>query len=427
MIILVVSVGGSLQPIVTSIAQSKPDKVYFLCSRGSSGSVEEICTKAKAENITRKVDIIDDIDDLNKCYADSLALLQRLRDEFPEARIIADYTGGTKSMSAGLAAAALDTENVTLGLVSGARFNLTQVTDGTQSLRTSQAIKIRLERRLPTIYKCFANFDYPAAMSWLEETLMLPDISSEKTAMLQSWLALARALDSWDKFDHASAWKTLHNYRAEYTGLVMFLEAVIWSRKKLNQDFERQPLPGITRSPRRGMSEDGKGHGYELVEDLLLNARRRAIQGRFDDAVARLYRALELLAQARLKLKYNINTGDVSTKLLPQPLQEEYQEMASRAGTIKLSLIKDFELLAKLAGLYTEPLGTLYKKYKNRVKDFLSIRNKSLMAHGMTPVNADDFEKANALVASLMDGTFEALHLKLYTPRVQFPAHPQGG
>jgi hypothetical protein len=33
------------------------------------------------------------------------------------------------------------------------------------------------------------------------------------------------------------------------------------------------------------------GHGYEIVEDLLLNAERRAMQDRYDDAVGRLYRA----------------------------------------------------------------------------------------------------------------------------------------
>lgn len=420
MIILVVSVGGSLQPIVTSIAQSKPDRVYFLCSRGSSGSVEEICTKAKAENITRKVDIIDDIDDLNKCYADSLALLQHLRDEFPEAKIIADYTGGTKSMSAGLAAAALDIENVTLGLVSGARFNLTQVADATQSLRTSQATRIRLERRLPLISKCFANFDYPAAMSWLEEALTLPDISSEKIAMLQSWLALARALDSWDKFDHASAWKILCNYRAGYTGLVMFLEAVIWSRKKLDTSLHVEELPELSDSP--------KGHGYESVEDLYLNAQRRASQGRFDDAVARLYRTLELLAQTRLKLAYGIDTGDIVLAKLPPEMRKEYEKLAEGAGRIRLSLTKAFDLLAKWAEFHDEPLGSLYREqYREKLRNFLGIRNKSLMAHGFTPIRADNYRKEELFVKHLLDEAFGRLHLKPYVSRTQFPPSPAGG
>lgn len=416
--ILVVTIGGSPQPIVTSIAQNKPDRIYFLCSQKSEKILNDICVQAKADDIPRPVKIIEDEDDLNVCYAESLRLLDGLRSEFPDAEIIADYTGGTKSMSAGLAAAALDTKEITLGLVTGERFDLIQVTDGTQSLRTSHAVQIHLERRRQNISNCFKTFNYPAAVSWLEETLALPDIEPEGRATLQRWLSLARALDSWDKFDHASAWNLLRNYRAKYTKLVMFLGAVVWSRKKLDADFGQQGLPDLSISP--------KGHGYEVVEDLFLNAQRRAAQHRFDDAVARLYRALELLAQTRLKLEYDIDTSDVSLEQLPPELREDYQKLANPKGKIKLALTPAFELLAKLVDSAPEPLGALYLQYENQLKDFLAIRNKSLLAHGFTSVRAADYEKANSFFASLMNKAFEVLDLKPYTARIQFPLNPEG-
>jgi CRISPR-associated protein (TIGR02710 family) len=345
-------------------------------------------------------------------------LLGGLKSKFPDAQIIADYTGGTKSMSAGLFAASLDVEGITIGLVSGDRFNLIKVKDGTQSLRTSHATQIHVERQIKSIPNSFKNFDYPTAMSWLEETLSLPDIPLAKQAMLQKWLVLARGLDSWDKFDHASAWKFLRNYRATYTNLVMFLEAVTWSRKKLDANFVREELPGLSKSP--------KGHGYELVEDLFLNAQRRATQHRFDDAVARLYRALELLAQARLKLQYGIDTGDVSLENLPQQLRGQYESMANPGGKIKLPLTSAFELLANLTAFYPEPLGEVYQQYKNQVKDFLSIRNKSLLAHGLTPVRAEDYKKAELFFTASVDEAFSKLALKPYAARKQFPLHPGG-
>lgn len=415
--ILVITVGGSHQPIVTSISQNKPDRIHFLCSQKSDEMVDDICARAKVDDISRQVQIIKDEDDLNICYADSLKLLDGLRSEFPEAEIIADYTGGTKSMSAGLAAAVLDAKGITLGLVTGERFDLIQVADGTQSLRTSHAVQIHLERRQQVISNCFNTFDYPTAISWLEEASGLPDINSEKKAMLQRWLSLARALDSWDKFDHASAWHLLHNYRPKYTELVMFLEAVIWSRRKLDVEFSSQQLLGLRRKP--------KGHGYEVVEDLFFNAQRRAAQRRFDDAVARLYRALELLAQTRLKLGYDIDTGNVSLERLPSELREEYQRLADSKGKIKLPLTPAFELLAMLADFYREPLGTLYKQYMNKVKEFLSIRNKSLLAHGLTPVRAEDWEKASSFFARLKNKAFEGLDLKPYAAGIQFPLNPE--
>lgn len=80
---------------------------------------------------------------------------------------------------------------------------------------------------------------------------------------------------------------------------------------------------------------------YEIVEDLLLNAKRRVAQELYDDAVERLYRALELLAQIRLST-YNIKTGDVDIQQLPESLQAKYADptLRSQDGKIQLALNK---------------------------------------------------------------------------------------
>lgn len=55
-----------------------------------------------------------------------------LAERFPGARFIADYTGGTKTMTAALVCTALERDDVTLQLVSGARPDLVAVRDGTE-------------------------------------------------------------------------------------------------------------------------------------------------------------------------------------------------------------------------------------------------------------------------------------------------------
>ena len=100
--------------------------------------------------------------------------------------------------------------------------------------------------------------------------------------------------------------------------------------------------------------------------------------------------------------------------------------MADSKGKIKLPLTPAFDLLAKLTDFYTEPLGTLYKQYRGQLRDFLSIRNQSLLAHGLTPVQSEDYDKANSFFVSLIDGAFEALNLKPYALRTQFPTGPEG-
>ena len=138
------------------------------------------------------------------------------------------------------------------------------------------------------------------------------------------------------------------------------------------------------------------------------------------------YRALELLAQARLKFEYSIDTGDISLRLLPRELRKEYRKLTDSNGKIKLALNPAFELLANLDDFYHEPIGNLYKQYENKLKNFLSIRNKSLLAHGLTPVHAEDYEKADSFFTSFMNKAFERLDVKLYAARTQFPLNPEG-
>lgn len=49
--ILVISVGGSCSPIITSIKQNKPDRIYFFCSddsrTGNKGSYVSVIGEGK--------------------------------------------------------------------------------------------------------------------------------------------------------------------------------------------------------------------------------------------------------------------------------------------------------------------------------------------------------------------------------------------
>ena len=201
----------------------------------------------------------------------------------------------------------------------------------------------------------------------------------------------------------------------------MFLEACIYSRRRLDEEFVKVKLESI--------SETDKGHGYELIQDLFLNAQRRAAQGRYDDAVARLYRAIELLAQARLKLGYQINTGDVKLDNLPATLQGKYKNKVNNNGKIQLSLRSAYELLVEFNQIKREPFGQLFTENKNKIVDFLRIRNNSILAHGFTPVSEGDYKKAQTFFDSFLKDVFSLLSQakmmeKPYTQPVQFLQSP---
>ena len=135
---LVITVGDSEQPVITSIKNNSPDKVCFICSddvataKGSYKTRDNIIQKCGLASSSTETVRIKYLDDFNDCFQQCYQLLARLRHDNPEADIIADYTGGTKSMSAGLAAAAMDVERCCLCIVTGERVDLKQVQNGTQ-------------------------------------------------------------------------------------------------------------------------------------------------------------------------------------------------------------------------------------------------------------------------------------------------------
>jgi CRISPR-associated protein (TIGR02710 family) len=126
------------------------------------------------------------------------------------------------------------------------------------------------------------------------------------------------------------------------------------------------------------------------VEDLLLNAERRAQQQRFDDAVGRMYRALELTAQTWLHLKHGLNTSDLDVAHLPEPLKSDWERLATPDGKLQIGLWKAWELIAAFPD---DPLGHLFAQQRSAIRDFLQMRNLSLFAHGTQPVAQAEYQQ----------------------------------
>ena len=171
--LLICTVGGSHQPIVTAIKDQNPDFVLFVCTdkdpaTGRPGSNSQIsgagnCIKASVQddkpslpNIPAQTGLTPEqyeicttlSDDLDRIYADCTQALAKVLRRFPDAVIIADYTGGTKSMSAGLIMAALEYQGIELQLVTGSRADLIKVHDGSQYAAFANIDQIRFERQI---------------------------------------------------------------------------------------------------------------------------------------------------------------------------------------------------------------------------------------------------------------------------------------
>jgi CRISPR-associated protein (TIGR02710 family) len=329
---------------------------------------------------------IEYFDNLNDCYMIALQLIERLHAEHPEATIIADYTGGTKSMTAGLAAAALDDGRCEIQLVMGERRDLDKTVDKTEFVRPVQVWDTQVTRRMHAASELIGRFDYAGAARVVEDTAAR--FAGDATiATLQRWLSLCRAFDAWDRFDHQTARQLLQPYRGVVDAYKTFLTLLL----------------------------EGRGHGFELVEDLLLNAARRAVQGRYDDAVGRLYRAVELTAQVWLWQRHGIETGSVNVTSVPEAISGRVEKERDEKGVIKIGLLLAWDVIAAFSG---DSLGEYFKPHRSALLNFLIVRNNSLFAHGLSPVSEGDYRLHAPFVEKFVRDAIDCTLMSLAKKRI---------
>lgn len=404
--VLIASVGGAWQPIVNVCKSDDFAYIFFLCSengRSSSSKVvdgtgkpckrknELICPNCRRKNavicgnckqpiplVQRERSIVaqlglesnkydkitvKDPDDLTQLITALKNVEPKVQKLFPDRRIelIANYTGGTKTMSTALGLMAV-LRNWSLIFNKGPRQDLTRVTYGDRPIPIDKSL-IEREFCLEWIRPLLNRYDYRAA----EELLS----AYHDDALLPLW-RVCKALTFWDVFNHQEAYKWLSGECRESLKLLVNRAAQL----SQPEDIKLEKAP------------------YDAVIDLILNAERRACQERYDDAVARLYRALELLAQTRLKKKYDICSNNVKPMDLPSAIQKKYEHMQTNDSKLQLALFNVYELLDDL----NDDLGALFKAQENQIRNLLRNRNDSILAHGNSVVNAEKYREMNTVI-----------------------------
>ena len=383
---LILTVGGSCEPLVTSINQFKPDYTVFVCSQLSKEMIEgtgNVCISSAAKktglsspdlpNIpaqtglakgTYKTVVLKDgqEDDLDACYKTIFDYMADIRAKDKDAIIAADYTGGTKAMTAAIVLAALTVENVELKLVTGQRNDLTQVVSGTEVLTSVRRQHIDFNRIKSECNKMLEKYEYAGAEDILENFLANTTLDSSLESKVKGWISICRGFDAWDRFDHNKAKQLLAGKIDEK--YLHFLGCIVSGTNKKAWE---------TKS------------GYLLVNDLMANACRRAAQGRYDDAIGRHYRAAELVIQTFLFNKHNIDTSKVPKDKLPKELSHK----VNSDGIAKLGLCDAWQLAAYLDA----DLAEWFKDWKEPLIAAVQLRNQSLFAHGTTPITEDGYNK----------------------------------
>lgn len=188
--------------------------------------------------------------------------------------------------------------------------------------------------------------------------------------------------DSWDRFRHLEASKSLYKCRKVLTALSAEKREIKTLVKALEDNIKFLEALLSTNKP-----------SNLYFHDLLANAKRRAdLEQKFDDAVARLYRAIEVSAQAELKEIFGIETSNVKEGSIPETLREEYlhKYKDKHDSKIKIPVFASYQLLRELGSELAESFFDLYDK---EIRPLLNIRNSSILAHGLTPVDGNTFQR----------------------------------
>jgi len=372
MSILVCTVGGSPQPIVKAIKAHHPTFVLFVCSSddrvtGLKGSYTQVLGQGMVAsskqggppdlpNIPTQAGLREDqFDCIQVPTDDPVEIARILRDHFREllakGDVIADYTGGTKSMSAGMFLAAVQCDGVSLSLVGGRRHNLVRVTDGHERAQTVNVSSIRTQWLLDEARRCWRRYAYGEAHRLLD-TCRDPSDEIDLRRVLSGGFA------TWDAFDHKLAYEMLHAFGGH-----------------LRADL----MPALAQ-----MQRDGDRADPLRIVDLVHASARRAAAAQFDSATLLLYRSFEWIGQWSLRVHHGVQAGDV-----PDSMKERLDGLlhANHKGKLVLGMHNLWTALARLQG----PLAAVGEKTHKSRLGFAELRNTSLYAHGTRPITEADY------------------------------------
>lgn len=428
--VLIVTVGGSPEPILKAVELHQPDEVIFACSappcptpsldqvigegtpcRHKVGDQEEmrpnLLTQLGLQGSRPDLQLIElpDPDDLQNCLSRLRAFLKTLPARFSKLELCGDFTGGTKSMSTALAFAMLE-QKATLSVVSGPRENLVRI-DRSEGLRIVDPIPFLAQRlfqqRLPPLLEAHL---YGRARSLLLEFVsdQADRLSNEQAQALGTLIQQLQVLELWDRFrwrealdqgeqnEFATCWPELWSW---------------WLRVEASIEWDPQTDPAVAIT------------GYEIVQDLLLNAERRGRRGWYDDAVARLYRATELLAQTYIRLELGLAD--------PQPDWSQ-REMELSSGdffpntgvSVLYRWLQDYEV-NRDNGKGRQGLGNIYGRQWRELKQLFDARNQSLLGHGLRPIDRATWQSLQDRVSNLVDAVLRELGIEQGPPPCQLP------
>jgi CRISPR-associated protein (TIGR02710 family) len=395
---LILSVGGSLKPLLFSINHHCPENIVFFASVDTEPQITEILRQIDLRTVKNFEKIITpSAENIGECLKSIILKLPEIINRWqigPE-DIVVDYTGGTKSMSAALVLGTIEYTHC-FSYIGGEKRNkegVGTVIDGQEKVlilnNPWDQLAIGEKKKISTLFNLGR---YLSAKEESQEAAK--KVSSPERSLFNILKDLSEAYYKWDMFDYIGA---VHSLQKARHGLEIFCshpEAHAHFISLLTQVKENEKFLNSIKN----INEEKMEMLNFFLFDVLANARRRAKQeNRYDDAIIRLYRALELRAQMELK-KYGFEASDIKTELLPEKIRNEISSkyFNERKGKVEAPLYACYQIIKAIEENNGEKaIGhRFFECYEQLISPIIDFRNRCIIVHGREKIDEEKFSLA---------------------------------
>ena len=307
---LILTVGGSPEPVILSICAIKSKKIGLICNERRKKSIDRIIkeTDLQASDLVGAGCEVDG--------SNTIEIYKAIMDFYAKwnepKKIALGITGGTKVMSSAAAMA---------GAILGA--DIYYVDAKAKNILGKPVPRSEYLRLLNNPYTVFGDFeagkanqlfrrhDYAGAQDIFKE--LAEQISGpQKIIIYQAYEMLCEVYNAWDNFNVQYASRKLGELLDHLTRFRMSTELNDFHEAKSRLEKQKESLDYLSSFVNNKDTGAGKlpcsiSDRFHFAFTLYHNALRRSEQGKYDLACLLLYRLLEWIGQCQLD-KYDINT-----------------------------------------------------------------------------------------------------------------------
>jgi CRISPR-associated protein (TIGR02710 family) len=368
--------------IYFSINDKNPDAAVFIVSKDTKEkTLPFIIEKLDSDkpDLKRFEELVEEVNEFEILHKTYFAIIRKyIKAGFHANNIVVDYTSGTKSMSAALVSAGITAGVGLISYIYGVRGEGGRVQSGSEKITSLSTNLFTTGKIINEAIILFNKNLFDAARELLSSfsDSPYPDYQDNIKFIIQ----LSNALNNWDKFDFKSAFEKFNE--------IMKDEKILKEAHRLGVGINK-----LTQAASR--LKEKKLDDYKVIE-LVANAKRRANEGKYDDAVARIYRALEMIGQIEFTKEFKCETSDVNIGNIPSDIREEIKlkYFDNKNGRIQLPLFITFDLLKGK----NNKMGILLFNKIEELNKVLQLRNSSILAHGNIPLDERKFNDALKLI-----------------------------